>query len=92
MRTRIRITIESNILNEEPIELHDQLLNERENRFIEHIEEHRASTINDNKNYKIIENGTKQLLVPFRALNEVFIGESLSARLGDEPRVMSVLN
>ena len=84
MRSRIRITIESNMLNEEPIELHDQLLNERENRFIEHIEEHRASTINDVKNIQAVGNfngnGTKRLEVPFRALNEVFIGESLSAR------------
>jgi hypothetical protein len=74
------------MLNEEPIELHDQLLNERENRFIEHIEEHRASKIspNNNKNFKTLleENGNriKQLIVPFRALNEVFIGESLSSR------------
>ena len=72
------------MINEEPIELHDQLLNERENRFIEHIEEHRASKIspNDHTNIKTLENGNgiKQLIVPFRALNEVFIGESLSSR------------
>jgi NAD+ kinase len=58
-----------------PIELHDQVLNEREYRFIEHIAEDR------NNKVKNVSEDTQKHLLPFRSLNEVFIGEALSARV-----------
>ena len=44
MRARIQITFEGN-MNMEPIELHDQVLNNLEYRFYEHFEEDRTATI-----------------------------------------------
>lgn len=75
-RARIRITLEGQNLNEVPIELHDQVLHNLENRYLDHVEEYRT--------VKLSAKGTdkpKSLIVPNLALNEVFIGESLSPRV-----------
>lgn len=96
-RSRIRIKIVGDSINPKPIELHDQVLNQREYRFLEHVEEHRLMKLlkfksNSDKaahntsshldDFYLNKNTLpKTFLVPVRALNEVFIGESLSARV-----------
>lgn len=105
MRARIRIFLEGDNLNFEPIELHDQVLNNLENRYIDHYEENRNIILetseleSSNKKKEINNKDNKQkgtttnasiapgdgkgmmYQVPTLALNEVFIGESLSARV-----------
>ena len=82
MRTRIRIQLEGQNLHLQPIELHDQVLNNLEHRYIEHVEENRINQILPNGT-STNESGqeTQLYLLPSFALNEVFIGESLSARV-----------
>ena len=63
----------------QPVELHDQTLNHHEHRYFEHYEENRTARLSSSaepQQQKLI----KQPL-PNLALNEVFIGESLSARV-----------
>lgn len=50
MRARIRIALEGQNLNLQPIELHDQVLNNLEFRYFEHVEENRQMKIGSNKN------------------------------------------
>lgn len=50
MRARIRVILEGQNLNVQPIELHDQALSNLEYRYIEHIEESRKIKIGSNKN------------------------------------------
>ena len=84
LRTRIKIILEGQNLNKQPIELHDQTLNRLEHRYVEHFEENRTvrlssdkvDTSNNKSNSTLI---TEEL--PNLVLNEVFIGESLSARV-----------
>jgi len=47
MRARIQIRFEGQTADVEPIELHDQVLNNFENRFHEHYEEDRTASINN---------------------------------------------
>ena len=59
-----------------PVDLHDQELHFPEHRFVEHVREnelynHQSATISEKP----------PNVLPILALNEVFIGESLSARL-----------
>ncbi|XP_055956075.1 NAD kinase 2, mitochondrial-like isoform X2 [Patella vulgata] len=76
-RQRIRITMSGQHDNEEPIELHDQQLKFPEHRFSEHIGE------NEEMRYPVIisQNNRRERVLPVLALNEVFIGESLSSRV-----------
>ncbi|GAB6026087.1 hypothetical protein CHUAL_012290 [Chamberlinius hualienensis] len=78
-RKRIRITLTGENVYEDPIELHDQQLMYPEYRFIDCIQEQHpaASTVTFNNG-----NRKKQTrILPVLALNEVFIGESLSSRV-----------
>lgn len=52
MRTRIRIFLEGQNVNLQPIELHDQVLKNLEFRYIEHMEENRVTKIGNNKKSK----------------------------------------
>lgn len=80
MRARIQIEFEGQSEKDmrEPIELHDQSLNCLEHRNQEHFEEDRLAGIDSNPNGAV--NMNKSELKSY-ALNEVFIGESLSARV-----------
>lgn len=76
MRARIRISFEGQIT--EPVELHDQFLSNFEHRYYEHVEESRTAKLITKKDKANIAKNTDKY--PNLALNEVFIGESLSAR------------
>ncbi|XP_062590948.1 NAD kinase 2, mitochondrial-like [Saccostrea cucullata] len=76
-RQRIRITMSGHHENDEPVELHDQQLEFYEHRFTEHVGE--GETYRQNIN--VSENATTPRVLPVLALNEVFIGECLSARV-----------
>ena len=60
--------------NDDPIELHDQQLHHLEHRYIEHV--------NENESCRRPPSGKCNMprVLPVRALNEVFMGESLSSR------------
>ncbi|XP_054162681.1 NAD kinase 2, mitochondrial-like [Oppia nitens] len=75
-RQRIRIILESENANEEPIELHDQQLKCPENRFLELDASHDSRDSKIKKNTK-----TVKKVLPYKALNEVFIGEAISSRV-----------
>lgn len=75
-RQRICITMSGIHENDEPIELHDQQLQFYEHRFSEHVME--SETYRQNVN--VTENASSPRILPVLALNEVFIGESLSSR------------
>lgn len=75
-RQRIRITMSGMHENDEPIELHDQQLQFYEHRFSEHVMESELYR----QNVNVTENASSPRILPVRALNEVFIGESLSSR------------
>lgn len=62
----------------EPVELHDQLLCHLEHRYFEEIEESRMARLNVKSEKR---GGEPKINLPNLALNEVFIGESLSARV-----------
>jgi len=90
-RQRIRILIEGENAGDGPIELHNQQLLYPEYRYLEL----------DHDNFKAIENSnvksnsnSKLCTIPVRALNEVFVGESLSSRvsyyefsINDQPKI-----
>lgn len=78
-RQRIRVTIEGQNAFDDPIELHDQQLMHPECRFFE-MEPFKksSSSKNDNDGNRIAK---MRRTLPFRALNEVFVGESLSSRV-----------
>ncbi|KAL8600736.1 hypothetical protein ACOMHN_057324 [Nucella lapillus] len=74
---RIQVTMSGQHTNDDAIELHDQQLLFPEHRFVEHIaeneqERHPRSTT---------QNIPPARVLPVLALNEVFIGESLSSRV-----------
>ena len=75
-RQRIRITVSGKHANDDPIELHDQQLRFLEHRFTEHVKENEQTS-----NTADLEEEKPPRVLPILALNEVFIGESLSARL-----------
>lgn len=76
-RQRIRITMSGMHENDEPIELHDQQLQFYEHRFSEHVMESELYR----QNVNVTENASSPRILPVRALNEVFVGESLSSRV-----------
>lgn len=74
-RQRIRITLESENADDEPVELHNQQLLHPEYRFLELDRTTFANSARPNAS------NIRKRLLPFRALNEVFVGESLSSRV-----------
>lgn len=81
MRARIEVKFEGqNTHKTQPIELHDQVLNNLEYRFLEHFEEDRNAKLDSTKTNTNITKPNDIEIKNF-ALNEVFIGESLSARV-----------
>ncbi|XP_023230615.1 NAD kinase 2, mitochondrial-like isoform X1 [Centruroides sculpturatus] len=76
-RQRIRVTLISEHAKDPPIELHDQQLQYPEYRFLDCWQEQppRKSEISDHQKVKV------EHVLPVRALNEVFIGETLSSRV-----------
>lgn len=75
-RQRIKVTLTGEHAFEQPVELHDQQLQYPEYRFLDCVEGHPKK--NSPKVPKLENKRTHEL--PVRALNEVFIGESLSSR------------
>lgn len=79
-RQRLRVTLEGENALDEPIELHDQQLHLHEYRYLDleprSAAEH-ASTTGTATNHSSAARRT----LPVRALNEVFVGESLSSRV-----------
>lgn len=75
MRQRIRVTVEGENANDEPIELHDQQLQHPEYRFLD-LESRSNDESRSSKEKKSV-----RKILPIRALNEVFIGETLSSRV-----------
>lgn len=75
-RQRIRVTVEGENALDEPLEIHNQMYNSvcPENRFLD---------LEPCTKVKNEENGLniKKKIIPVRALNEVFVGESLSSRV-----------
>ena len=73
-RQRIRITLSGSHAHDDPVELNDHKLTYPEHRFWEHVKEneqvHQAANPED----------CVRRVLPVCALNEVFVGESLSAR------------
>lgn len=81
MRQRIRVTVEGENADDEPIELHDQQLQHPEYRFLDLEsrvceESTKPASLDSDTSKRTIR---KEL--PIRALNEVFIGETLSSRV-----------
>ncbi|PVD23404.1 hypothetical protein C0Q70_16673 [Pomacea canaliculata] len=74
---RIKVTMSGQHSNDTPIELHDQQLSFPELRFIEHIAEREQ----ERHPVNITSNPPPVRVLPVFALNEVFIGESLSSRV-----------
>ena len=75
-RQRIKVTLTGEHAFDQPVELHDQQLQYPEYRFLDCDEVHHKKT--SPKVPKLATKRTHEL--PVRALNEVFIGESLSSR------------
>ncbi|XP_074640490.1 NAD kinase 2, mitochondrial-like isoform X1 [Tubulanus polymorphus] len=75
-RQRIRIKVSGAHENDEPVELYEQELYNPENRFVEHVRENEeTSKVAASKKVR------ETRILPVLALNEVFMGESLSARV-----------
>uniref|UniRef100_T1JBC5 NAD kinase 2, mitochondrial n=1 Tax=Strigamia maritima TaxID=126957 RepID=T1JBC5_STRMM len=77
LRHRVRITLTGENAFEPPLELHDSQLTYPEYRFMDCIQEHHKAALllpknTDNRQVRVL---------PILALNEVFIGESLSSRV-----------
>jgi len=62
--------------NDEPIELSNQQLNYLEHRYTEHVAENELCS-----RPLTLKGHTHSRVLPIRALNEVYFGECLSARL-----------
>jgi NAD+ kinase len=77
MRARISVNFDGQSPQAEPVELHDQFLYNLEHRYYEHVEENRTAKIATAKKTSETDSSIKY---PNLALNEIFIGESLSAR------------
>ncbi|XP_075680246.1 NAD kinase 2, mitochondrial isoform X2 [Dermatophagoides pteronyssinus] len=83
-RQRIRITLEGESALNDPVELHDQQLMQRECRFWDLDNIHqlpKKSTPNDINEKNKTTNDQRRRVLPHLALNEVFVGESLSSRV-----------
>ncbi|KAL5015988.1 hypothetical protein ScPMuIL_005577 [Solemya velum] len=75
-RHRIRITVAGIHECDESVELHDQQLLYPEHRFTEHVQE-----LETCRNHVQVTGEEKRKILPVLALNEVFVGESLSSRV-----------
>lgn len=76
-RQRIRVTLTCRRSDAEGMEFHEQQLNLPELRFVEHLVEHIRSRRQADEN----DEPEVTAMLPVRALNEVFIGETLSSRV-----------
>ena len=74
-RQRIRITMSGRHSNDDPVSLHDEGLKSPEHRFTEHVKENEMFPAR-----YMLEEEPPERILPTLALNDVFIGESLSAR------------
>ena len=75
-RQRIRLTLSGHYSNEDPVDLHDMLRPSPEHRFRDLAED--AEMKSEHAQQEQPEEPSKVL--PYLALNDVFIGEALSAR------------
>ncbi|CAD5111602.1 DgyrCDS897 [Dimorphilus gyrociliatus] len=75
-RNRIRLTMSGRYGSIRQQNLHDQHLQSPENRFLEHVQENELHSW-PNENLQQL----PPTCLPIRALNEVFIGETLSSRV-----------
>ena len=73
---RIQVTMSGLHSSDDPVELHDQQLEFPEHRFMEHIAENEQ----ERHPRSIYLNTPPPRVLPVLALNEVFVGESLSSR------------
>ncbi|XP_076462186.1 NAD kinase 2, mitochondrial-like [Babylonia areolata] len=74
---RIQVEMSGQHPNDDPIELHDQQLMFPEHRYLEHIAENEQ----ERHPRPITGNTPPPRVLPVLALNEVFVGESLSSRV-----------
>ena len=74
-RQRIRMTLSGENAHDAPVDLHNQQLDFPEHRFFEHVKENEEHS--SEKELRMLK---PTRVLPILALNEVFIGESLSAR------------
>ncbi|KAK7488487.1 hypothetical protein BaRGS_00020272 [Batillaria attramentaria] len=74
---RIQVTMSGQHANDEPVELHNQQLQFPEHRYVEHI----AESEQERHPVNITSNTPPKRVLPVLALNEVFVGESLSSRV-----------
>lgn len=83
-RQRIRVTLEGENAFDDPIELHNEHLQCREYRFLD-LEPRKTEQAFDglepNSTRAESPRVKKRRVLPFRSLNEVFVGESLSSRV-----------
>ncbi|BFY99379.1 hypothetical protein BsWGS_02419 [Bradybaena similaris] len=78
-RQRIEVTLSGRHINDDPVELHNQQLIFPEHRFTEHIAEDEQVRVLRHDVQEKMDFPSRKL--PCLALNEVFIGESLSSRV-----------
>ncbi|UYV62621.1 NADK2 [Cordylochernes scorpioides] len=74
-RQRIRVTLVGEHALDPPVELHNQQLQYPEYRFLDSWQDHFQSQSEDSRP------PVRRFTLPIRALNEVFVGESLSSRV-----------
>ncbi|XP_037609065.1 NAD kinase 2, mitochondrial isoform X2 [Sebastes umbrosus] len=75
-RQRIRVNLEGTGINPTPVDLHEQQLS-----LEQHSQAHRITTMDSQRTTGTLhESFSRPSLLPVRALNEIFIGESLSSR------------
>jgi len=93
-RQRIRILIEGENAGDDPVELHNQQLLYPEYRYLELDCDSFKAIEKPNVELESKLNSNKLSTIPVRALNEVFVGESLSSRvsyyefsINDQPKV-----
>lgn len=75
-RQRIRVNLEGENANEEPLELHEMGQKCPENRFLDldQSQDIKSEIVDPNRN-------SSRKVLPYKALNEVFVGESISSRV-----------
>ncbi|KAF6029574.1 NADK2 [Bugula neritina] len=76
LRKRIRIIMSGKHANDQPVQLLDQQLSSPEFRFSEHVREHELHS-----SPSTVAKQQPNRVLPVLSLNDVFIGESLSARV-----------
>lgn len=80
-RHRIRVTMSGFHENDEPVDIHDQQLLYPEHRFEEHVKEREIYDLERRIQQQLEHRERPPRVLPVLALNEVFIGEALSARV-----------